>query len=745
VGGITLVTHILLLLFLETTVRCDFLSSCPALCRCRWMSGKMTADCSSQGLTAFPPNLHRDIQVLIMDGNYIRQLASDSLTSAGLTHLEGLSMRDCHLTQIAEDSFARLTDLTELKLDRNNLTWLPNKMLAGSPRLEQVSITGNRVERLQAYVFPPLLSLKVLRLSENGIESVDRKAFMNLGTSLEQLDLSGNSLKLIEEETFRPLYGLQQLHIDGNPWECDCHLKKFRDFIVQRELSPSPPSCSEPERLAGKTWSLVDSEEFACKPEVVVPHSYVVARPGWNATLQCRISGNPSPAVKWVLNGRIISNLSSPPHASSPLERLYSIREVATAAGGTARNSSLTITRVGIEDLGSYSCVALNRGGMAESRVELTFSDPGAGAASRRQLMLLVGAGAAATLLCTALILLFCFCRRPRPAKNPVASSNPGYREPQRDRLVHCAKAGLPRSTSLGKQDEGPSLAELAEFGYVPAERYLDTSKQANCHGSPSQYPPPPPDQFPDLLDIPDRHRQCSPTSTTTTSTLAEPQPLHPGHLTSPLLPPFPYQSAPSSFTSYSPQFCCSALSYTTLPRRPAAAPCWSPREGGGPYDGPGPRTPRDGGPYDGVGPRTSVRGDLPPPPHRGEVGHAAAPSHSSPPASLGSETLSSYCEPWGQASLPAGRGSLASQESLSPLLPGEQHQRPRPTPTPPRLQGQLATIPEGPRHAQTLGRPPRNRPPPPTLPKPRPQTSLPPPAPPPESWQDETGEGSEV
>ena len=74
--------------------------------------------------------------------------------------------------------------------------------------------------------------------------------------------------------------------------------------------------------------------------------------------------------------------------------------------GGTARNSSLTITRVGIEDLGSYSCVALNRwefktnfafkaksrekiekedwtpfrrGGMAESSVELTFSDPGAG------------------------------------------------------------------------------------------------------------------------------------------------------------------------------------------------------------------------------------------------------------------------------------------------------------------------------------------------------------------------------
>ena len=53
-------------------------------------------------------------------------------------------MRDCHLTQIAEDALARLTDLTELKLDRNNLTKLPSKMLAGSPRLEQVSSSSIR-------------------------------------------------------------------------------------------------------------------------------------------------------------------------------------------------------------------------------------------------------------------------------------------------------------------------------------------------------------------------------------------------------------------------------------------------------------------------------------------------------------------------------------------------------------------------------------------------------------------------
>ena len=39
----------------------------------------------------------------------------------------------------------------------------------------------------------------------------------------------------------------------GKFWESG----KIEILFFQRELSPSPPSCSEPERLAGKTWSLV--------------------------------------------------------------------------------------------------------------------------------------------------------------------------------------------------------------------------------------------------------------------------------------------------------------------------------------------------------------------------------------------------------------------------------------------------------------------------------------------------------
>ena len=44
--------------------------------------------------------------------------------------------------------------------------------------------------------------------------------------------------------------------------------------------------------------------------------------------------------------------------------------------GGIERNFSLTVTAVTSSDLGQYSCVAINNGGMAERNVTLTFTDP---------------------------------------------------------------------------------------------------------------------------------------------------------------------------------------------------------------------------------------------------------------------------------------------------------------------------------------------------------------------------------
>ena len=161
-----------------------------------------------------------------------------------------------------------------------------------------------------------------------------------------------------------------------NPWSCDCHLKAFRQFVIQRNLSPSPILCYEPERLSDKTWAEVESYDFACKPSVIISDRHLVVPVGENVTLSCLVGGSPVPAVRWVLGGRIIANMSSPLHSSSSRQNNL-ITEVQGRGGGKEgeKTSSLTIKNINKDDLGSYSCVAINQGGMAENNASLILQD----------------------------------------------------------------------------------------------------------------------------------------------------------------------------------------------------------------------------------------------------------------------------------------------------------------------------------------------------------------------------------
>ena len=69
----------------------------------------------------------------------------------------------------------------------------------------------------------------------------------------------------------------------------------------------------------------------------------VQAIKGANATLQCRILGNPPPAVKWVLNGRVIKNRSAPLTAKPG--QIYLIQSVATMEGKWKKHNNNKITK----------------------------------------------------------------------------------------------------------------------------------------------------------------------------------------------------------------------------------------------------------------------------------------------------------------------------------------------------------------------------------------------------------------
>merc|ERR1719362_832525 len=150
---------LLLMVSLVNLSTSDFLSSCPSLCTCKWSSGKQTADCSGKGLTTVPQDIHHDVQVLIMDGNYLKELPKDIFSS------------------------------------------LPPQAFQGNDGLRTLLLGGNNIARLRAHQFPPLRNLRKIDLSSNKLVEVDRVAFQNLAQGdVEEINLADNLLRSMSDK-----------------------------------------------------------------------------------------------------------------------------------------------------------------------------------------------------------------------------------------------------------------------------------------------------------------------------------------------------------------------------------------------------------------------------------------------------------------------------------------------------------------------------------------------------------------
>ena len=80
-------------------------------------------------------------QVLVMDGNQLRQLRGASFGSSNLRFLTDLSLTNCRLSTLSDQTFSDLTRLVTINLSNNNLTSL--------------SATVNRFQRFLSDIFHP--------------------------------------------------------------------------------------------------------------------------------------------------------------------------------------------------------------------------------------------------------------------------------------------------------------------------------------------------------------------------------------------------------------------------------------------------------------------------------------------------------------------------------------------------------------------------------------------------------------
>ncbi|XP_037087859.1 leucine-rich repeat-containing protein 24-like [Pollicipes pollicipes] len=390
--------------------RADFVTECPERCECVWVGGKKQARCTDGAEEGLPRGLSSDTQVLELSGWRVPRLHRDALSQAGLQHLQKLFLRGVGLRQLDKRAFSGLSLLVELDLAENQLSNVDIETFSDNEKLRRLSLAGNPLLELKPLQFPALPHLQQLNLSHCRLASVAPRAFKKL-PNLTKLNLDGNKLAVLESDIFQSLNKLKALTLHDNPWRCDCHLRLFRDWLIEHNLYQEGTSCVEPERLVGKRWNAARSEEFACRPHIHIPEPTVVADVGQNVTLRCQISGNPAAATKWVLGpGRILHNNTQIPFTNQQ----YIIHE----EGNVNRWTNLTITRVTEQDAGQYLCVGSNPGGVVEHNVTLVFrtaaaaTPGGTGLVSGTLLVGLLAGGAGLLLLLLLLLLLFCCCCR---------------------------------------------------------------------------------------------------------------------------------------------------------------------------------------------------------------------------------------------------------------------------------------------------------------------------------------------
>ncbi|KAK7086145.1 hypothetical protein SK128_004725, partial [Halocaridina rubra] len=485
-------------------------------------------------------------------------------------------------------------------------------------------------------------------------------------------------------------------------------------------------TCFSPERVSGRKWETIIESELACLPELILPQTEVPVVPGQNASLTCRAMGDPLPQVKWVLNGRVLTNMSVTPFLQT--EQRYILSEVVEEG---ERGSKLTIIHVADYDLTYYTCVADNLAGLVEQNVSLITAAPTlTGAITPRSgldLYIIIAIATGGLILIIVIIgFVSCFCRKRQCKKskptlkvNGVASGshlehknvmivNPVEKPPRKYEKVPQNDAELTELTSDSGAHRCFDEVDYPDSGPVPHRKGLATLKEEGDDDLQSQDTTLPLESstashsivadlvghYPDLLDM-TRTRSISPTQLSYHS-------LGPSQFTIPsewrysYVHPADYRHYPVAYVHAQPR-----PGYVTLPRR-HRLPSWSgqtsaenetlltalddvkPQFLDPVYDALGPRTTADGTSYTDLT-RPSLQAVEPNTPHTPQ-------SPNSPPslppyyAPINSNSQSSHLQPREQSTtLPRSTPNLLdSSGSLSlPFHETSQAQIPLCSPTP--------------------------------------------------------------
>ena len=357
-------------------------TQCPMPCQCQ--DGKV--DCTQAGLKSWPVHLPSDTTQLILSRNHLKRIPVDGLylyprlkkldvsynqielvdEKLQLNHLEELDIShnainnleflhgmpqlrrlDLSFNQLLglqNDTFIRSTKLHWLRIDSNPIKVLPSGLFRRNEMIGYLSLSNLEVELLPARLLDPLTRLQQLEIRDNyRLDSLRDEIFYYLGNSLRLLNLANNTLSTIPR-SLRQLDALRSLNLDGNPFQCDCQLFWFANWLEKRPtIIPSTGMfCTESGLpLVESLWKMHCSA-VRLETSTLFQEGFY----GEPVILTCNFSGNPQPSVTWVTPDRTVLRWPS---------KTPSDDSVALLSSG-----QLQVNTLSRQTAGDYACHASN-------------------------------------------------------------------------------------------------------------------------------------------------------------------------------------------------------------------------------------------------------------------------------------------------------------------------------------------------------------------------------------------------
>lgn len=208
--------------------------SCPEGCKCT----DGIVDCRNRGLSAIPAKLPHDMTEIRLEQNQITDIAPRAFVN--YPRLRRIDLSNNEIRSIASDAFRNLKSLTSLVLYGNKITHLPSRLFDG------------------------LTSLQLLLINANKIKCIEKDTFHDL-SSLNLLSLYDNSLHNLPNGTFDGMKSLQTLHLARNPFSCDCGLSWLAEWMDRNPVETSGARCDQPRKLHKKKMATIKPEQMKCE------------------------------------------------------------------------------------------------------------------------------------------------------------------------------------------------------------------------------------------------------------------------------------------------------------------------------------------------------------------------------------------------------------------------------------------------------------------------------------------------